>query len=334
MANNERVELSRRPDETFDDFALRLYANSRQYGVNCYRIAEILNQESGLHKAENSWRIRYKDFRRGMEYQKFNDDQEAMVGERILCVSDLHYPFNLPLDIFTDYVGGIDTFVLNGDLLDCMALSRFQKSYRISPIEEIIGCRQYLIDLIKMLKPARVIATNGNHEYRLSTYINKNIDCEIKELMPDSPLEYLFEDGFTHYDKANAAKTYYPPLKDVFRDIDFRYTHGWWYQYGGIIFCHPKAFSSGILKTSEKALMWFRNNGNIFDALVMAHTHRIGMYKIGGTMLYEQGCCCDTAKMQYSDGMLVNSQKEGFLYLTRDREGNFKEETTKLVFLN
>ena len=170
--------------------------------------------------------------------------------------------------------------------------------------------------------------------WRLSSYINKNIDCEIKELMPDSPLEYLFEDGFTHYDKANAAKTYYPPLKDVFRDIDFRYTHGWWYQYGGIIFCHPKAFSSGILKTSEKALMWFRNNGNIFDALVMAHTHRIGMYKIGGTMLYEQGCCCDTAKMQYSDGMLVNSQKEGFLYLTRDREGNFKEETTKLVFLN
>ena len=248
-----------------------------------------------------------------MEYQKFNDDQEAMVGERILCVSDLHYPFNLPLDIFTDYVGGIDTLVLNGDLLDCMALSRFQKSYRISPIEEMIGCRQYLIDLIKMLKPARVIATNGNHEYRLSSYVNKNIDCEIKELMPDSPLEYLFEDGFTHYDKANAAKTYYPPLKDVFRDIDFRYTHGWWYQYGGIIFCHPKAFSSGILKTSEKALMWFRNNGNIFDALVMAHTHRIGMYKIGGTMLYEQGCCCDTAKMQYSDGMLVNSQKEGFL---------------------
>ena len=88
MANIERAELSRRPDETFDDFALRLYANSRQYGVNCYRIAEILNQESGLHKAENSWRIRYKDFRRGMEYQKFNDDQEAMVGERILCVSD------------------------------------------------------------------------------------------------------------------------------------------------------------------------------------------------------------------------------------------------------
>lgn len=58
------------------------------------------------------------------------------------------------------------------------------------------------------------------------------------------------------------------------------------------------------------------------------------MYRIGGTMLYEQGCCCDTARMCYADGMLVNSQKEGFLYLTRDRNGNFKEDTTKLVFLN
>lgn len=215
MANNERAELSRRPDETFDDFALRLYANSRQYGVNCYRIADILNEESGLHKAENSWRIRYKDFRRGMEYQKFNDDQEAKIGERILCISDLHYPFHLPLDTFTDYADRVDTLVLNGDLLDCMALSRFQKSFRISPIEEMVGCRQYIIDLIRLLKPARVIATNGNHEYRLSSYINKNVDCEIKELMPDSPLEYLFEDGFTHYDKANSAKTFYPPLKEV-----------------------------------------------------------------------------------------------------------------------
>lgn len=325
-------ELCRLDNETFDDFALRLYANGQKYGVNCFEIADILNRESGQHKAENSWRIRYKDFRRGMEYQQHKLDGD--VSERILCLSDFHYPFNLPIEKFEGYKGKVDTLVLNGDILDCMALSKFPKSYRVSPVEEMIHGREMLIDLISLIAPKTLIVTNGNHEYRLASYVNKNIDCELKELMPDTALEYIFEDGFTHYDKENGSKTFYTPLKEVFGDIDVRYTSGWWYQYRNTVFCHPKAFSSGILKTSEKALSWFRNNGNVFTSLVMAHTHRIGMYKVGNCTIYEQGCCCKTSKMQYADGMLVNSQKEGFLYLCLNKDGNVNEDATRLVSLN
>ena len=325
-------ELCRLDNETFDDFALRLYANGQKYGVNCFEIADILNRESGQHKAENSWRIRYKDFRRGMEYQQHKLDGD--VSERILCLSDFHYPFNLPIEKFEGYKGKVDTLVLNGDILDCLALSKFPKSYRVSPVEEMIHGREMLIDLISLIAPKTLIVTNGNHEYRLASYVNKNIDCELKELMPDTALEYIFEDGFTHYDKENGSKTFYTPLKEVFGDIDVRYTSGWWYQYRNTVFCHPKAFSSGILKTSEKALSWFRNNGNVFTSLVMAHTHRIGMYKVGNCTIYEQGCCCKTSKMQYADGMLVNSQKEGFLYLCLDKDGCVNEDATRLVSLN
>lgn len=324
--------ITRRDNESFDDFALRLYANSQKYHLNCYAVADILNKESGLHKAENSWRIYYKNFRRGMEYQR--KLSEGDVSTKILCISDLHYPFNLPIDRFEEYRGRVDILVLNGDLLDCHSLSRFSKSYRISPVEEMIGCRELLIDLIKAISPKSVHVVNGNHEYRLASYVNKNIDCELKELLPDSPLEYMFEDGFKHYDKANGTKTYYSPIKEVFSDIDIQYHSGWWFQYRNTIFCHPKAFSSGILKTAEKALVWFRNNGNVFTSLVMAHTHRIGSYKVGNTIIYEQGCLCNTSKMQYSDGMLVNSQKEGYLYLCLDKDGSVNENATKLVSLN
>ena len=100
------------------------------------------------------------------------------------------------------------------------------------------------------------------------------------------------------------------------------------------IFAHPKAFSSGILKTAEKAMFWFRNEGYNFKTLVMAHTHRSGMYVIGNTTIYEQGAFSDIKKNNYSDGKLYNSQKEGFIYLCQDKDGNTLREKTELVILN
>ena len=83
------------------------------------------------------------------------------------------------------------------------------------------------------------------------------------------------------------------------------------------------------MKTAEKAMYFFRNEGLHFTSLVMAHTHRIGNYAIGNTTIFEQGACCETRQMRYSDGRLVNSQKEGFLYIEQDKNGdivNFKQE--------
>ena len=68
--------------------------------------------------------------------------------------------------------------------------------------------------------------------------------------------------------------------------------------------------------------------------MIMSHTHRIGSYKIGNSNIYEQGACCETDKMMYGDGQLVNSQKQGFIYLCQDNEGNTIDEFTKLVSLN
>jgi hypothetical protein len=66
----------------------------------------------------------------------------------------------------------------------------------------------------------------------------------------------------------------------------------------------------------------------------MAHTHKIGQYKIGNTLLLEQGCCCDTKKNHYSGGKLINSHKEGFVYLCQDKEGKVIDNKIDLVCLN
>jgi predicted phosphodiesterase len=268
-------------------------------------------------------------------YMRYDDYLKSSgVATRILSVSDHHVPFNLPLEIYKDYIGRVDILQLNGDIIDMQSISKFPKSYRVSTMEEIILGRQFIIDLIEYIKPKKVSINFGNHELRFQSFMSKNLDNDILELMPKTALELICEDGFNHYDKRNKTKTWYEPLTKVFSDIEIEYTGNWFSQIGKTIFCHPSAYSSTILKTAERAMNWFRNEGYIFDALVMAHTHRIGDYKVGNTIIYEQGACCDTKKQHYSDGKLTNSQKEGFIYICQDENGKLIDSKTELIRLN
>ena len=118
--------------------------------------------------------------------------EENDVHKRILSISDLHVPFQLPVTKFEKYIGKVDILQLNGDLVDMQSISKFPKAYRVSPMEEIIMCRQYLIELIDYIKPKKVIANYGNHELRLGQYFAKKLDNELQELMPETALDLIF----------------------------------------------------------------------------------------------------------------------------------------------
>lgn len=326
------AEFNRLPDETYQDYFVRLFENKALYKLDCNKIAELLNHENGHNYESSCYRKEWQSFNRGRIYER--ELIERGVKTRILCISDIHFPFAKPIKTFCDYVGRVDILLLNGDILDCAAISKFTKMYRTSPIEEMIGARQYLIDLIEYIQPKQVIATYGNHDSRLGAYLAKNLDTDIQELLPETALDYLFVDGFTHYDRKLRTKTHYDPICEVFEDIKVEYVGNWHCQVGDVIFCHPKAFASNPMKTAEKAMYFFRNEGKQFKALVMAHTHRVGDYKIGNTKIYEQGAACETDKMNYNDGMLINSQKQGFAYICLDKDGNNMEDKTKVVGLN
>lgn len=273
----------------------------------------------------------------GMKYLLDIQKQEQYnygVSTRILSISDSHVPFNLPIETYKDFIGRVDILQLNGDIIDMQAISKFSKAYRVSVMEEIIQGRQYIIDLIEYIKPKKVVANYGNHELRFQNYLSKNLDSDLLELMPQTALDLIFVDGFNHYDKRTKSKVNYEPLVKVFKDIEIEYTGNWFNQIGETIFCHPSAFSTGILKTAEKALYYFRNEGYNFTSLVMAHTHRIGDYVVGNTTIFEQGAGCDTKKQHYSDGRLTYSQKEGFIYVCQDKDGKIIRDKTQLVCLN
>ena len=185
------AEFNRLPDETYQDYFVRLFENKVLYKLDCNKIAELLNAENGQSYGESCYRKEWQSFNRGRLYER--ELIERGVKTRILCISDTHFPFAKPIETFCDYVGRVDILVLNGDLLDCYAISKFSKLYRDSPIEEMIGARQYLINLIEYIRPSKVIVTYGNHCLRLGSYLSSRLDTDIQELLP--VLEQIVQSG-------------------------------------------------------------------------------------------------------------------------------------------
>ena len=317
------------PDEKGSDYLVRLVQGklNKELDMDWSEIAKLTNID---YSSDNMRKVGYGiKILADLIAQEEND-----VHKRILSISDLHVPFQLPVTKFEKYVGKADILQLNGDLVDMQSISKFPKAYRVSPMEEIIMCRQYLIELIDYIKPKKVIANYGNHELRLGQYFAKKLDNELQELMPETALDLIFNYGFKHFNKREKSMVEYKPLIEVYEDVNIEYTQNWHCQIGNTIFCHPKAFSSGMMATAKKAMDYFRNENKQFNSLVMAHTHRIGEYIIGNTTIYEQGTCCDTTKNNYHDGDLVNSQKQGFIYLCQDSNGNVLRDKTKLEVIN
>lgn len=251
----------------------------------------------------------------------------------ILSLSDLHIPFQLDFGIL-DRHKGADVLQLNGDIIDCQALSKFPKTYRVSPMEEIIQGRQYLIDLIEFLKPSKVVCNYGNHDKRFVQYFSKKLDTDILELMPNTSLELIFNDGFRHYDKRNGTKSWYEPLRNVFDEIEICFIDNWWCQIGKTIFAHPMAYSSGILATADRAKQYFQDTAETpFDCICMAHTHKIGDSMIGRIRLLEQGAFADVKQMNYMDGKLTPPQKAGYAVIVQDNTGSIIHEKSRVIMV-
>lgn len=255
------------------------------------------------------------------------------VSERVLSVSDLHIPFNLPVDTFSAYANRVDTLVLNGDIQDCQSISSFPRKYRSDFVEEMIATRGYMIDLINLINPKRVFVIKGNHEHRLIRYLSDKLHEDILALMPDSPLDLIVNEGFKNRDRMNGVVAQYTPIRDIFKEkgIDVVYTGDWWKKVGRVIFAHPLSYSSAMLKTTEKAVNYFLRQDRDFSSVVLGHTHKLGSFVQGSIAMYEQGCCCDLSRLDYADGKLYLPGQNGFIYMLLDDNGDPIKNKTELV---
>lgn len=321
------MEYLKEENESFFEWKLRLIKLKliEKQDIEWQEIVDILKLDcSADHLRKISYGILEYD-----NYLKTNG-----VANRILSISDLHIPFNLPIEIFKDYKNNIDILQLNGDIQDCQSVSKFTKKYRINFVDEMVETRQYIIDLINYIKPKKVIINKGNHEDRLLKLLSDKLNSDLLNLMPDSSLDLIINNGFKNIDRMNKTETWYEPIVNVFNDIEIEYTKDWKCKIGCTWFAHPKSYSSGMLKTTEKAVEYFLRIDRDFDSIVLSHTHKMGSYVQGGIFMYEQGCCCRIEEMDYTDGFLTMPQQQGFLLVCQNENGELIYDKTKLVKLN
>ena len=262
------------------------------------------------------------------------EEDKGRVNEdetRILCISDMHIPFNRDIKEFFKYKGKVDTLVLNGDIIDNYSMSNFTKMYRLSLVEELIQARELLIELIEEIKPKKVTVVTGNHEISLVKKIADKIGSDLLDLMPRDALAFLFDTGFNYYDRIKKCKTVYTPIDEEV-DCEVNYVGNFWTKEGKTIFVHPQAFRGTTLGTVGKAYDYFTAIGEDFQSIIMAHTHKLGMYVMNDKYLYEQGTCADLNHMDYQDLKLPkSSQVNGYMYIVQDKDGNLIYDKTKLI---
>ena len=262
------------------------------------------------------------------------EEDEGKVNEdetRILCISDMHIPFNRDIKEFFKYKGKVDILVLNGDIIDNYSMSNFTKMYRLSLVEELIQARELLIELIEEIKPKKVTVITGNHEIRLGKKIADKIGSDLLDLMPRDALAFLFDTGFNYYDRIKKCKTVYTPIDEEV-DCEVNYVGNFWTKEGKTIFVHPQAFRGTTLGTVGKAYDYFTAIGEDFQSIIMAHTHKLGMYVMNDKYLYEQGTCANLNHMDYQDLKLPkSSQVNGYMYIIQDKDGNLIYDKTKLI---
>jgi predicted phosphodiesterase len=251
------------------------------------------------------------------------------IGNRILCLSDLHIPYQIPIGNIVDkYANKVDILVFNGDEQDCQSISSFPKAYRKSFLDELISTRSIIIDIIEQINPQKVVFIDGNHNKRMITYFGKHLDSDVIQLMPSSNLELIINTGFTKYNHETHTKEYFSPLREVMDKIDIYYDGNYYNQIGKTLFVHPYTFSNSPMKTVEKCAIYFSREKSDFDTIVMGHTHRTGYYRWGEVHLFEQGSLCK--EMEYTTGRIGYQQSNGYMYIVQDKEGNLIYDKTKL----
>ena len=141
--------------------------------------------------------------------------------KRILVVSDLHIPFQddgavrKAMEIGKRFTP--DTVVLNGDIVDFAAISKFVKSPKERDLKKELDMTNKFLKMVRQKFPlAKLIYKSGNHEERLLVYLWTKAEAfaDLPELTLPSLLHF----------KENRIE--YSPKENVLKFGDLSVVHG------------------------------------------------------------------------------------------------------------
>ncbi|WP_336784039.1 metallophosphoesterase [Paenibacillus illinoisensis] len=237
---------------------------------------------------------------------------------KILYMADLHVPFTM-YEAVTNIVNehrDADIVVINGDLLDLFAVSKFAKDKEVAMRRELKEGRELVEFIAKRFKD--VVITEGNHERRLKSFIKAVIPTDLQFLFPQDILQILVNGEVLGKEK----------LANV------HVVGSWWVKLFDTIFAHPDNYTNANLKTVQNTSEYFSIIENVWHrACVIGHTHRAGSIISGEVLLMETGCLC--YDMDYHHGSKFSRTKwtRAYSVLNYDEKSNIIFNDSKVVFL-
>lgn len=238
--------------------------------------------------------------------------------ERIVVAGDFHAPFHesdAVAHLLTAEGGRGSTLIVNGDLQDFYAISRFTKYERV-PIESELAAVDTLLGRFSEAF-ARVVIVTGNHDRpRFERQLRQQLSQEMVEVV-----EFLA--GGTLDPIAMLARRY--PNVEIARHAVGRHHVGWLYQHGDLLCAHAEKFSRVPGSALRAIHEWFDERRETLQlepwrVLVQAHTHQYSMIPwMSDALLLEGGCMCQTAGYQLDAKIAGRPQRRGYVILDQVR---------------
>lgn len=245
---------------------------------------------------------------------------------KIVSLSDLHIPFQNDnvISHMLKYHSDANTLVLNGDFLEVYSVSSWPKNKAILLREEYEKGLKILKRLASIYP--RVILTRGNHEDRLQRYFSAHVDPNVS-FMTDPDILHRMSRGYDFDDNEDLVKTH--NLDNI---IYNKSAVSWFVQIGKCIFAHPSSSTSGPMKNAINAYDYFKSRDYDFDAIVCAHSHKMGKIIYNQKLLIEQGCACMPLEYEKTSKMSYKPQCSGYAVVYLDNNGNVDFNNSNAIF--
>jgi len=229
----------------------------------------------------------------------------------ILIIGDIHVPYHniqaLTLALKYGLENEVNTILLNGDIIDFYAISRFEKDPRKRNFgHEVLMTRQFLATLRKLFPAAAIYYKCGNHDVRYDHYIMRNA--------PDllGMDEFNFE-SLMHLDQHNIT---FIPDKQIIHAGKLTILHG--HELGASVFSPVNIARGLFLRTKDSALC--------------GHHHQASDHSeptINGKviMCWSVACLCEL----HPDYMPINKHHHGFAHVRVMDTGDFEVSNYRIV---
>ena len=290
----------------------KIFKNSEQ-ARTCIRIFTLAHGKKNLSPIKISFYEQLQKLKKDLpkgETDKVEDYHLPKDSKRVLMLSDIHFPYQDDDALFAALEFGlqheVDTIWLNGDIMDCYQLSRFDKDPRKRDFKyELDVTRAFLSGLREMFPKALILFKMGNHENRWENFLRQKA-VELLD-MEEFRLGVLL-----HFNEHNIIE-----LKDK--------QLGYCGQLPVLHF-HELPLKSGGVNPARAV---FLKTGH---SVIGGHYHRKSEH-VERTLdnklikVYSTGCLCDL----YASYMPFNNWSHGFAYVEIGNNGDYIVENKTII---